>query len=291
MHREINCGYHYKPKQYFEAHKPLVDLNAEPAYRTGRFSYTIKKTKTKPDIIKEKVSAIPAEVFKQSLKLYNENNFAQFLTKHFGYEITSNVVSKYFIGTSKHWNGASVFWQIDSAGKIRTGKIMLYNADTGKRVKEPYNHINWVHSALKLPEFGVQQCFFGEHLINQDFFKPIAIAESEKIAIIASVYLPQFIWLACGQLQGLPVDKCKILKGRKVVLFPDLKAFVKWKVKAKQLSGIAHITVSDLLEKKAPEADKQEGYDLADYLLKFPVQAFQIEPKEDIQLNAMKLFP
>jgi hypothetical protein len=43
---------------------------------------------------------------------------------------------------------------------------MLYNANTGKRIKEPFNHATWVHSVLKLPEFNLQQCFFGEHLLQ-----------------------------------------------------------------------------------------------------------------------------
>ncbi len=284
--REVNCSYHYKPKQYFEAHRPLVQNT------TKYHNFIHYKKEVKPlETLKEKpVSFIQAELFKQSLKQYNENNFVQFLTTYFGSEITSKLISRYFIGTSKHWNGATVFWQIDMKGKIRTGKIMLYNTGTGKRIKEPYNHINWVHSALKLPEFHLQQCFFGEHLLQAEPGKPVAVVESEKTAITASIYLPQFVWLAVGSLTNLTAERCKVLQGKKVVLFPDLKAFDKWKSKAKELSHIAHFTISDLLEKKAPEADKQAGYDIADYLLKFPVQAFQIEPKEGLPPGGLQIY-
>ena len=65
---------------------------------------------------------------------------------------------------------------------------MLYSPKTGKRSKEPYHAPNWVHKVLNLPEFSLQQCFFGEHLLKGNT-KPVAICESEKTAIIASVYL------------------------------------------------------------------------------------------------------
>jgi hypothetical protein len=128
-----------------------------------------------------------------------------------------------------------------------------------------------VHSVLKLPEFELQQCLFGEHLLRAEPQKPVAIVESEKTAIISSVYLPDFIWLAVGSLNNLTAERCKQLAGRKVILYPDLKALDKWKAKAAELSKITKFVVSDLLERKATEADKQKGFDLADYLIRFPV--------------------
>jgi hypothetical protein len=239
------------------------------------------------------VSFIPIEVFKASLKAHKTNHFVQFLIKLFGAEVASQLVSRYFIATSKHWNGATVFWQIDTQGKVRTGKIMLYSPTTGKRVKEPFNHISWVHKALKQPEFELRQCLFGEHLLI-DKTKPIAIVESEKTAVIASVYLPQFIWLAVGSLTNLNAEKCSILKGRTVTLFPDLNGFEKWSSKAKELSHLAIFTVSDLLERKATEAERQQGFDLADYLIKplrYISKSKQPEPESwELQLNDLEKY-
>ena len=50
----------------------------------------------------------------------------------------------------------------------------------------------------------------------------IAIVESEKTAVIASVLMPQYIWIAAGNINGLTLDKSSALKGRSVILFPDL---------------------------------------------------------------------
>ncbi len=96
----------------------------------------------------------------------------------------------------------------------------------------------------------------------------MAIVESEKTAIIASAFMPDFIWLATGSLNNLSADKCAVLKGRKVVLFPDLNAFDKWSAKAKELAHITSFLVSDLLERNASDAERRDGLDIADYLLK-----------------------
>ncbi|PZF70781.1 hypothetical protein DN068_21710 [Taibaiella soli] len=226
------------------------------------------------------ISFIPTDVFKESLTGYEANYFVSYLVNLFGVELTNNLISRYFIGTSKRWDGATTFWQVDLGGEIRTGKIMLYSPSTGKRVKMPFNHIDWVHNGVKLDEFGLKQCLFGEHLLV-DRTKPIAIVESEKTAIIASVYLPDFIWLACGQLQGLSEEKCRVLAGRDVVLFPDLKAFEKWQMKAVELSSIATFTVSSYLEHNASEDEKSEGLDIADYLVKYDWQEF-VKPQASI---------
>ena len=266
--RESNCGHHYTPKQYFQDHNISFDSTQSKAYKPS------------PETSQQKpVSFIPLKIFKASLKSHDANHFVKFLINQFGFDVASELVSRYFIASSKHWSGATVFWQIDIKGNIRTGKIMLYSPTTGKRVKEPFNHISWVHKAIKQHEYELRQCLFGEHLLI-DRIKPVAIVESEKTAVIASVYLPQFIWLATGSLTNLNVEKCDILKGRFVILFPDLNGFEKWSSKAKELSHFGKITVSDLLERKATQAERQKGYDLADYLIKEDWQLFR---KRDIQ--------
>ncbi|MBL4586008.1 MAG: hypothetical protein JKX84_02975 [Flavobacteriales bacterium] len=262
--RESKCGHHYTPKQYFQDNGIAIDTTRPKAYRP--------KAAAPPQ---KPVSFIPVEVFKASLKGHGANHFVKFLIGLLGAEVTSDAISRYFIASSKIWDGATVFWQIDGQGKIRTGKIMLYNPTTGKRIKEPYNHINWVHKAIEQPEFELGQCLFGEHLLI-DRTKPVAIVESEKTAVIASVYLPQFIWLAFGGLSNFNAEKCSILKGRSVTLFPDLNGFDKWSEKAKELSHLAAFTISDLLERKATEAEKEQGFDLADYLIRFKPEVFTI---------------
>lgn len=261
--REVNCGYHLTPKQYFDNNgidKPL------------KLPKPLKPVKPVP------VSYISPEVFKQSLESHEPNNFIKFLIDKLGIDAANDLIQRYHIGNSSHWHGSTVFWQVDLYGKIRTGKIMLYNAYTGKRVKEPYNHIAWMHTKGD----NISQCLFGSHLLK-DKSKIVAIVESEKTAITSSYFMPEFIWIATGGLNQLKTETMQILKGRKVMIYPDLGAYDKWKEKEKELSKIAICSVSKLLEKKATDDEREHGYDLADYFLKSLIDQNQHPESETFQ--------
>ncbi|MEI6141508.1 MAG: DUF6371 domain-containing protein [Mariniphaga sp.] len=261
--RESKCGYHYPPREYFK------DQNIEEE-NLFLHNYPIESPEPKTPTF------IPNSLMKKSLSNYNQNNFVLFLIKLFGNQITSDLLEKYGIGTSNHWPGATVFWQIDLNGNIRTGKIMLYNPATGKRVKDSNSKIYWMHKSIGKSDFELQQCLFGEHLLFGNN-KQAAIVESEKTAIIASIYFPQYVWLATGGLSNLTDEKCIHLKGRSVTLFPDLNGFEKWNLKRKELSRKIPGTcfkISKLLENSATEKEKEEGCDIADYLIKFDPKSF-----------------
>ncbi len=249
--REIKCGYHYTPKQYFEDH----NLKVKPS---SSINVPNKKEKA--------ISTIHKTILIKSLKKDEPNNFLKYLNKIFDIETVNKLKTTYYIGASKKWTGATVFWQVDIQEKIRSGKIILYNVNNGKRVKKPYNHITWVHSAMRITDYNLKQCFYGEHLLKTSSC-PIAIVESEKTAIIASVFLPEFTWIASGSLSNLNYEKTKILKGRQVILFPDLGGYDTWKEKIPFLCPEATYQISDLLERKATPEQRELGLDIADYLI------------------------
>jgi hypothetical protein len=191
------------------------------------------------------------------------DNLTTFLLDNFTFDEVDNVVCKYYlIGTNHFWKNATIFWQIDNKEQIRGAKIMLYNEHTGKRVKEPYTHINWLHKAIKEPDFNLYPCLFGLHLINEDYQKNIAIVESEKTAIILSLILPEFIWLATGGSGNFKFELLEPIKKRKCFAYPDKGEFKKWNRTAKELKEKGFkIAVSDLLE----QTEFSNGFDLADY--------------------------
>lgn len=123
---------------------------------------------------------------------------------------------------------------------------------------------------LKKPSkaFNKSICLFGEHLLRDRPGVPVAIVESEKIAIIMSVFSPNYIWLAVGGSGWLNVEKCKVLKNRKVVLFPDLgKCFELWTEKAKEIrQALAlNLNVNGFLKDNVKEEDSREGFDFVDF--------------------------
>lgn len=262
--REHNCGYLLDP------YKDGFVSSTDKCQEIGNKHYIKPIKKEPPNLMLP--SLIPLNHLHESMQPSKPNNFIIWLKSRFDAENINKIASLYKIGSSCHWNGATVFWQIDKSGWIRTGKIMLYDKLTGKRIKEPFNHINWIHSTLKIPEFNLKQCFFGEHLLRIQPSKIIALVESEKTAIIASLYFPRFIWMATGGKNGSKWYKpevFEIVKDRNIILFPDLRCFEDWERKAKALqkefTGTS-IKTSDFLERNATENDKNQGYDLADYI-------------------------
>jgi hypothetical protein len=240
--RESNCGYHLAPSQ----NKTIVNI------------ITTKKIRPISIIDEKYLNAVATK--------YNKNNLFIYLKKHFTEEEILEVFEKYKVGTSKLWNGSTVFWQIDQFNRIRTGKIMLLNADSGKRIKEPFPHINWVHKTLNLKDYNLAQCLFGENLIKNQLQqnatnKTIALVESEKTALTMSLFLKSTLWIATGSKQNLKLDLLKPLKGCNVILFPDCGEFEDWNKKAIELNKHGFkFKCSSLLENN----NYIKGTDLAD---------------------------
>ena len=205
------------------------------------------------------------------MQRYDINPLYGYLTTVAGKDKTDWLFNLYKVGTSKMWNGATVFWQIDVSGNVRAGKIMGYDAKTGHRVKQPFNQVSWVHSVRKIPDFHMRQCLFGEHLLAyaSSMARTVAIVESEKTALIAALFIPDLVWLATGGMHGcFNSEAMQVLRGRDVILFPDLKATDEWRCKVQMLQSVCKsATCSGLLEKLATDEQRRQGLDIADFLL------------------------
>jgi hypothetical protein len=267
----INFIMKYEGKSFLEAIKLIAEISGikiELDNRISKRNFNDSINKSSNITVKSDYSVVPFELFKESLSNFEKNNLITYISKTFGSEIARNLISKYYIGTSNYWNGATIFWQIDELSQIRAGKIILYNPSIGKRIKEPFSHVNWIHNISNLTNFKLNQCFFGEHLLAHNNL-PVAIVESEKTALIASICLPKFIWLAVGGINNLSEERFKILKGRNVILYPDVKGLHKWNDKIKTIKPyVSNLKVSNLIEHEANLYERMNGFDLADYLLK-----------------------
>jgi hypothetical protein len=254
--------------EWYLKNSTIIYLNNESKYfNTDEVSFINEmKTIKEPDPVAPSYhSATLQTELIRDYKNTNFDNLTSFLVDQFTFDEVDKAVSMYYLtGTKYFWNDATIFWQVDEKERIRAAKIMLYDRKSGKRVKEPYNHINWLHNAIKEPDFNLCQCLFGLHLINEDYQKDIAIVESEKTAIMMSIFLPEFIWIATGSQSNFKLKLLEPLKKRNVYAFPDKGEYNKWSKVATDLNSQGFkIGVSDLLE----QTEYNNGFDLADYYL------------------------
>lgn len=287
--RENSCGYHYTPREYFRNNPDnglAYNLRNNPLsgkYHTEEeknsvlnpnFHIDAKPLPGATDFLFEKkpieIDYIPKKYLINSAS-YN-SNFVSFLCNYFPREKIKEAVQEYALGATR--NKSVIYWQIDIKGNIRTGKIMQYNPETGKRIKNRAGSINWVHAILKrrnsmYSNYNLCQCYFGEHLLRMYPNKPVAIVEGEKTAVIGSMIYKDFNWLAAGNLNGLSVGKSEVLKDKYVVLYPDAGCMDKWTKKMNEIKQKvpAKMSVSDLIEKQASTKQLEYGYDLADYII------------------------
>ena len=234
--REDRCGYHLTPSEYFKNkgidYTPTIQADKKPLPPTDY---------------------VPEEMMVRSLK--TDNHFIRFLSKYFEPLELAYTIDKYRIGDTK--DGRIIYWQIDDKDRVRTGKMMLYDAETGHRVKNVPNSFDWVHRHVKNP-FQLNQCLYGLHLIKND--KPIAIVESEKSAIVGSMAIPSCTWMATGGKQNFRLMEA--VKGRNVTLFPDLGAYDQWNGHAAKYG----FKISRVLEDIATPEEREKGLDIADYI-------------------------
>ncbi len=289
--RESSCGYHKKPKDYF-AENPKYNENIKKEHRQSylrtkrnislhsetnqrfisRQNVTLRQNNPRQN---ETISTIEKKYLTASLEKCEQNNFVHFLKTLFTSDEVQILITRFAIGTASGFK--TVFWQIDRKGYIRTGRVMLFDKFNGKRSKVV--HQNWIHSILikrgLLKDFELKQCLFGEHqlLWDSEKHKAVAIVEADKTAIIASYFMPKFIWMSAGAKGYLNAERLQPLANRKVILFPDTNAFVEWSEKAKSLRSIVpSLQVSDYLERILNEEQKKNGYDIADFLIEKRIQ-------------------
>lgn len=278
--RENKCGYHKTPKEFYRDNPQI------------RYRFEMESKYKEPLLLETPIDYLPNDLVIQTFQCYEQNNFILFLFDLIGEEHARIQMKKYNVGTSRHWLGSTVFWQVDIAGRVRQLKIILFNSKTGKRVKSETPAMKWDYSSRQYREdvggqdksviygrfiqngrfrnHNLQQCFFGEHLLKNG--GRIAIVESEKTAILLSHFYPDLIWLATGGSNGAGFTKkttCQVLSGRDIILFPDLGQYASWLQKAEQIKKMipCKIIVSDLLENNATESDYALGLDIADYII------------------------
>ncbi len=306
--REIKCGYFLNPYKdgYAKAireheHGNKTDWKLQPPKRVNKPVNNPKRV------------FIPVEVFNRTHSGFEKNVFIQNLLTQvafpFDVQDVEKVISMYHLGTVQNGYraGAITFPFIDDKGNVRAIQVKQFDqqnhtTDTDflhSIIKNRHNRNNkplpeWLEAYYKNDT--KVSCLFGEHLLSKYPDNPVALVEAPKTAIYGTLYFgfpkqpKDLLWLAVYSLSSLTLNKCQALKDRNVYLFPDLskdgKAFELWSNKATQIQkGIkgAYFKASNLLEQLAPQQDKEQGKDLADYLIQLNWRFFREQDSEKLE--------
>lgn len=104
---------------------------------------------------------------------------------------------------------------------------------------------------------------------------PIKNSKQENTVLgTPETFQKHLLWLAVDNKSSFSYEKLRILAGCNILVFPDLSidgnTYNEWKTKAenyeKNIPGTKFI-FSDLLENHATETDKENGKDIADFLI------------------------
>ena len=263
------CGYHYTPREYFTDNPWLRD-NSCLFVRNHR--KTNKQTNEQPVQEPPKLTGrLPRWFMERTLGV--ECDYKAWLRATFGESVANRIIADYYIGggyTNDPDKSATcaIFWQVDCNNCVRTGKLMNYNPITGKRVKGEAGYVNWIHSIMRaegaLPEaWELEQCLYGEHLLQLRPTDVVALAEGPKTAHIGSALMPDMVWVAVDSMMSLSAERLTPLKGRSVVLFPDEgKGYQEW---AKRIVDIAAEVGVDYCVSQFMESHAQaSGDDIGD---------------------------
>ncbi|MDE5812468.1 MAG: hypothetical protein K2H61_09235 [Muribaculaceae bacterium] len=262
--RENNCAYFLNPSQFFQANPdfeaPAVDPSTIPRAATRNRSY------------------INAAVATTTICRPRFGNFYAYFVGLFGTDTVDRVFNHYFVGQSKLWGGSPIFWLYDAHMRVRSGKIMAYDADC-HRIKEPRPLIRWVHKLMPdADRFVMEMTWFGMPAARLFPEAEIIVVESEKTALYLACRLWQWgafgrryvpvATLGLGNLGLAAADKSLLwyaVGGRRLLLLPDADGVDKWMEKARQhiAPHARRATVADIRRYGARASD-----DIMDLLLR-----------------------
>ena len=187
---ESSCGYCLYPPSNRDWYESWNEYAARQSFHPKSVAAGFPPVQSTSD-----VCTIPADIVSRTVRLHPRSDFLRFLGTIASEEDIARAVNEYQLGLAR--GRAVVFYQIDTLDRCRTGKVMKYDPVTGHRIKDhdATTSITWVLSLLSrkgmLPSgWTPPQCLFGEHLLPRYLDKPVALVESEKTAVITSIFRP-----------------------------------------------------------------------------------------------------
>ena len=250
-----------------------IDVTRHP-YRCGT-PYRIKIVRNSR--INQKTMNVDKRFFDrtqpQGRSILGRNQLTDLLLRIFPQGKVLESIEMYLIGFDSFVSGkmgdSITFWQIDKGYNLINAKRINYKFD-GHRDKSTPPCVLYNQNG---------QCLFGLHLYNEQCNKIIGLVESEKSALICSIYYPELCWMATGSMDNFNAVMLKPIKDRNIIAFPDVDinmdkktrtsiSFSRWKKMADNLNRSGwKIQVDDKLEKSVNTAQRLAKIDIADLIL------------------------
>lgn len=295
---ESSCGYHVTPKEWLRLHPDGQEYQGEHSPATRR--------PLPPPPPRVKISQAWVERFYCLNAGAGRNPLLRYWTEFFRRVRPENrgvadmflkrmhdALRAYMVGTLEtEGTGYTIWWIMDETGEIRSGKAMRYKAD-GHRDKECPRAFIWMHY---LPEIrqGLPQraeyvsCLFGLHRLTEET-REVQLVESEKTAVMMSVFRPDLTWMATMGKSNLSAHALEPLISRDITItcHPDTDGYGKWEERVKEIrrecprakvrvsryvmcsktaGDAANADILDLMEREYRERYKErwDGADLSD---------------------------
>lgn len=280
--REIECGFYEKP--------PIVEkatVVKKPTGNKNLFNCDILDSKKYDKFYVNNPGNLP-------------NQFLRCIAKEFDTKIALEVQKSFSVGT--FWDGGTIYpFYFD--GGLMSAQVVWYGSDF-HRSKEERHHATWLHKFKYVDDNGHEHTsndrlsihfvgqwdstlfelglpFFNWKAVEKDQEnKSICIVEAPKTAIIMSIVMPEYIWIAAGSLQGMQTYKFEnIGLFKHFYLFPDMstgdKAKTSWEKNCKYVLN-HHFKTIDYYPKELGDTqrieDAKNGKDVADFIIGNPLR-------------------
>lgn len=148
--------------------------------------------------------------------------------------VVADIFAAYHVGLAAvEGHNYTIFPQIDCKGRVHTAKAVEYMPG-GKRSKKA-GGVNWLHNLCFTDKenYNLEQCLFGLHLLEGKPEALVIVSESEKNALAIAMVLADyrtidFVSLSCGGKENFKPAMLEPLKGRRVLVVPDVDAAEAW---------------------------------------------------------------
>lgn len=260
------CGHRYTPAQGNEY--------GQPAWQ---------RSDTPPPVPRPRPQAPPVDVPEELMTPFWEAKHQSTFIKNLSAMTNdparlARVAHIYCLGAipKGKYKGAVVFLFINYQACIRYAQVKMFDENNHTTATTALHTMNlgerWTAWAKAYgDQESKQDCLFGAHLLSVYPDHAVFVVEAPKTAIMATLALglPEHstaLWVATGGAGNLTAARCEALKGRSVVLVPDLDQQEEWTRKATSLAQAigAKIKVSTLLTEQ--RANLGPKADLADLL-------------------------